>query len=85
MSRILILMVLALTIPIMDSLRTDTIWEKMLDYASVSTKAAMLLLTFSIVRADEMIGFVAVVALSMGNAGLILLAYLLKRLEIECD
>jgi multicomponent Na+:H+ antiporter subunit F len=43
------------------------------------------LLILSRFRDDLMIGVVAVVVLSLGNSGLMLLAHLIKSEEIECD
>ncbi|MCK8600363.1 hypothetical protein [Desulfoferrobacter suflitae] len=85
MMYLMALMLLALLIPIVHSVRCGDIWEQMLCYASVSTKAAVIVIVFSVLRDDSMIGLVAVVALSLGNADLMLLAHLLKRLEDRCD
>jgi multicomponent Na+:H+ antiporter subunit F len=78
-------MILALAIPILDAFRAATIWDKMLVYASVSIKSGVLLLVISVLQEDSMIGFVGAITLSLGNAGLTLLAYLLKRHEVVCD
>jgi multicomponent Na+:H+ antiporter subunit F len=85
MNYIMSLMILALAIPILDAFRSATIWDKMLAYASVSIKAGVLLLLISVLQEDTMIGFVGAIVLSLGNAGLMLLAYLLKRHEVICD
>lgn len=85
MNYILALMFIAILIPVVHSVRCRDIWEQMLCYASVSTKAALIVIVFSVLKEDPMIGLVAVVALSLGNADLMLLAHLLKRLEDKCD
>jgi multicomponent Na+:H+ antiporter subunit F len=52
-----------------------------LAFASVATKTSVLILILSVVRDDWMIGVVGVLILSVGNAALMLLAQVLKRLE----
>jgi multicomponent Na+:H+ antiporter subunit F len=59
----------------------DDIWQKMLAFASVATKASIILLVVSVLRDDWMLGVVGVIILSVGNAGLMLLAQILKRLN----
>jgi len=48
----------------------------------LATKTAILILVVSVVRDDWMIGIVGVLVLSVGNAALMLLAHVLKRLEM---
>jgi multicomponent Na+:H+ antiporter subunit F len=74
-----------LAIPLFDALRSDTLWEKLLAYASVTTKSSVLILAVAALRHDPLTAMVGVVALSLGNAGLMLLAYLIQRLEVPCD
>jgi multicomponent Na+:H+ antiporter subunit F len=81
----LVLMLLSLLIPIVQSFRASSIWERMLCYTSVSTRSAVGLILLSRFRDDVMIGLVAVIVLCLGNSGLLLLANLLKGLEAECD
>ena len=81
----LLAMLVGLSIPIFSSFRSGTLWDKMLAFASVSAKAGVLMLAIAVARDDAFIGFVGLISLSMGNAGLMLLAHLFKRLEIECD
>ena len=58
----------------------DDIWQKMLAFGSISTKVSIMILVISVLRDDWMIGVVGVIILSVGNAGLMLLAHILKRL-----
>ncbi len=81
MSLILIAMIIALLIPIYYAAITENIWQKMLALGSTSTKAAIITLFVSVLRDDWMIGIVAVIILTVGNAGLMLLAHILKRMN----
>jgi multicomponent Na+:H+ antiporter subunit F len=75
------LMILGLIIPLIAAVQREDIWSKMLAFASVATKTSVLILVMSVVRDDWMIGVVGVLILSVGNAALMLLAQVLKRLE----
>jgi multicomponent Na+:H+ antiporter subunit F len=77
----LIAMILAMLIPMYEAWQDDDIWQKMLAFASVATKASIILLVVSVLRDDWMLGVVGVIILSVGNAGLMLLAQILKRLN----
>lgn len=81
MDSILIAMILALLIPIYEAWQDDDIWQKMLAFASIATKTSIMMLFISVLRDDWSIGVVAVIILSVGNAGLMLLAHLIKRLN----
>ena len=81
MNYILITMILALLIPIYEAWQDDDIWQKMLAFASIATKTSIMMLVVSVFRDDWSIGLVAVIILSVGNAGLMLLAHLIKRLN----
>jgi multicomponent Na+:H+ antiporter subunit F len=81
MNSILIAMILALLIPIYGAWQDDDIWQKMLAFASIATKTSIIMLVISVLQDDWSIGVVAVIILSVGNAGLMLLAHLLKRLN----
>ncbi len=81
MNGILIAMILALLIPIFEAWRNQDIWQKMLAFSSVATKTSMMILVVSVLRDDWMIGVVGVIILSVGNAGLMLLAHLIRRLN----
>jgi multicomponent Na+:H+ antiporter subunit F len=78
---ILIAMILALLIPMYEVWKDDDIWQTMLAFASISTKTAIIALTISVWRDDWMIGVVAAIILSVGNAGLMLLAHIIKRMS----
>jgi multicomponent Na+:H+ antiporter subunit F len=77
---VLIAMILTLLIPLYEAWRDDDIWQTMLAFASASTKTAVMILLVSVLRDDWMIGVVGVIILSVGNAGLMLLAHILKRM-----
>ena len=81
MNYILIAMILALLIPVYEAWQDDDIWQKMLAFASIATKTSIMMLIISVLRDDWSIGVVAVIILSVGNAGLMLLAHLIKRLN----
>ena len=85
MTILLALMLLTLLFPLVHSFRSANIWERMLCYTSISTRAAVVLIIFSRYRHDVMIGLVAVIVLCVGNSGLLLLANLIKGMEDECD
>ncbi|BAY81088.1 hypothetical protein NIES267_05530 [Calothrix parasitica NIES-267] len=78
---ILIAMLLALLIPIYEAWKDENIWQTMLAYASISTKTAIIAMVVSVIRDDWMIGVVSVIILSVGDAGIMLLAHILKRLR----
>lgn len=81
MNWILVTMVLALLIPIYEAFQDEDIWQKMLAFASVATKTSIMILVVSVLRDDWMIGVVGVLVLSVGNASLMLLAQILKRVN----
>ncbi|WP_041619794.1 hypothetical protein [Stanieria cyanosphaera] len=81
MNSILIAMILALLIPIYEAWQDEDIWQKMLAFASIATKTSIMILVISVLRDDWMIGVVGVIILSVGNAGLMLLAQLIKRMN----
>ncbi|MGB5913648.1 MAG: hypothetical protein WBG63_02200, partial [Phormidesmis sp.] len=68
MNGLLIAMILALLIPIYEACRDKDIWQKMLAFASISTKTSLMILVISVLRDDWMIGVVGVLILSLGNA-----------------
>jgi multicomponent Na+:H+ antiporter subunit F len=73
-------MIIALLIPIYEAWQDDDTWQKMLAFSSVASKTSIILLVVSVLRDDWMLGVVGVIILSVGNAGLMLLAHILKRL-----
>ena len=81
MNLALIAMILALLIPMYEAWQDDDIWQKMLAFASIATKTSIMILVVSVLRDDWMLGVVGVIILSVGNAGLMLLAQVLKRLN----
>ncbi|MEB3295887.1 MAG: hypothetical protein VKJ24_22265 [Synechococcales bacterium] len=80
---LLIFMILALLLPIYQAWKDEDIWQTMLALSSVSCKAAVIMLVISVLRDDWMIGVVSMIILSVGNAGFMLLAHLLKRMGDE--
>ena len=85
MDSILIAMILALLIPIYEAWQDDNIWQKMLAFASIATKTSIMMLVISVLRDDWSIGVVAVIILSVGEAGLMLLAHLIKQLNKQLN
>ncbi|MDJ1179119.1 hypothetical protein PJF56_09600 [Roseofilum sp. BLCC_M91] len=83
MTIILVLMIFALLIPLYEACQDDNIWQKMLAFASIATKTSMMILIVSVLRDDWMIGVVGVIILSVGNAALMLLAHVIKRMGEE--
>ncbi|MDJ0647597.1 MAG: hypothetical protein QNJ60_02730 [Xenococcaceae cyanobacterium MO_188.B19] len=81
MDSILIAMILALLIPMYEACRNDNIWQQMLAFGSIATKTSIIMLFISVLRDDWMIGVISVIILSVGNAGLMLLAHLIKGLN----
>lgn len=83
MSNIIWPMIGALLIPLYEAWRDNDIWQKMLAFASIASKTSILILVVSVLRDDWMIGVVGVLILSVGNAALMLLAHVLKRMSLE--
>jgi len=81
MNLLIITMIASLLIPIYDSWKYENIWQKMLAFATISTKTSIMILVVSVWRDDWMIGVVGIIILSVGNAGLMLLAQLIKRIN----
>ena len=81
MTPVLVAMFLALLIPIYEAFSDQDIWQKLMAFASVSSKTSIMILIVSSLRDDWMIGVVGVLILSVGNASLMLLAHVLKRLN----
>jgi multicomponent Na+:H+ antiporter subunit F len=74
-------MVLALLIPIAVACRPTDVWHRLAAFSSVASKVALIILVVSAVRDDRMVGLAGVIVLSVGNAGLLLLANLLRGTE----
>lgn len=81
MKLVLLAMWAILLIPLYEAWQDDDIWQKMLAFASVATKTSIMILVISVLRDDWMIGVVGVLILSLGNAALMLLAHVIKRLN----
>lgn len=81
MSILLMAMIVALLIPIYAALKDDDIWQKMLAFSSIASKTSIMFLVISVIRNDWMIGVAGVIILSVGNAGLMLLANVIKRMN----
>jgi multicomponent Na+:H+ antiporter subunit F len=81
MSWILIAMIGALLIPIYEAWQDEDIWQTMLAFASISSKTSVMILVASVLRDDWTIGVVGVLILCVGNAALMLLAHILRRLN----
>ena len=81
MNGVLIAMLVALLIPIYEAAQDEDIWQKMLAFASISTKTSIMILVVSVLRDDWMIGVVGVLILSVGNAALMLLSHVLRRMN----
>lgn len=81
MTWVLMIMMVALLIPIYEACQDENVWQKMLAFASIATKTSIMILVVSVLRDDWMIGVVGVIILSVGNAALMLLAHVLKRLS----
>ncbi|NRB06046.1 MAG: hypothetical protein HRU34_00830 [Richelia sp.] len=77
----LIAMILSLLIPMYEAWEDDDIWQKMLAFASIGTKTSIMILVISVLRDDWMLGVVGVIILSVGNAALMLLAQVIKRIN----
>ncbi|MBE9100044.1 hypothetical protein [Vacuolonema iberomarrocanum] len=74
-------MFLILLIPIYEAWQDEYIWQKMLAFASIATKTSIMILFISVLRDDWMIGVVGVIILSVGNAALMLLAHVIRRMN----
>ena len=73
-------MVFSLVIPLYQAWKNnDDIWEIMLAFSSIAAKAAVMILVIAILRDDWMIGVVGVIILSVGNAGFMLIAQIIRR------
>jgi multicomponent Na+:H+ antiporter subunit F len=76
----LLAMIVALLIPLYQACKDDDIWQTMLALSSVSSKSAVMILLVSVLRDDWMVGVVGAIVLTVGNAGFMLLAHILKRM-----
>jgi multicomponent Na+:H+ antiporter subunit F len=83
LNTLLILMIVALLIPIYKACQDNDIWQRMLAFASISTKTSVMILVISVLRDDWMVGVVGVLILSVGNAALMLLSQVIRRLNYD--
>jgi multicomponent Na+:H+ antiporter subunit F len=74
-------MIAALILPIYEALKDKDIWQKMLAFSSIASKTSVIILVVSVLRDDWMIGVVGVLILCAGNAALMLIAHLLRRMN----
>lgn len=81
MTIVLLTMILILLIPVYEACTNEETWPTMLAFASIATKTSVMILVISILRDDWMIGVVGVLILSLGNASLMLLAHVLRRVN----
>ncbi len=81
MSILLILMLLALLIPIYKSVADANIWQKLLALGSVSGKVGVIMLFVSVLRDDWLVGIVGIFMLGVGNAGFMLIAQIIRRMQ----
>ncbi|WP_017301027.1 hypothetical protein [Nodosilinea nodulosa] len=81
MTLVLIAMIGALLIPMIEALQDEDIWQRMLAFASIATKTSVMILVIAVLQDDWMIGVVGVLILSVGNAALMLLAHIVKRVN----
>jgi len=73
-------MVLSLLIPLYQAWKyDDDIWEIMLAFSSIAAKSAVMILVIAVLLDDWMIGVIGVIILSVGNAGFMLLAHIIRR------
>jgi len=81
MKILLVAMIVALLIPLYEACQDEDIWQRMLAFASIATKTSVMILVISVLRDDWMIGVVGGLILSVGNAALMLLAHVLRRMN----
>jgi multicomponent Na+:H+ antiporter subunit F len=74
-------MVISLLIPLYQAWKfNNDIWEIMLAFSSIAAKSAVMILVIAVLRDDWMLGVVGVIILSVGNAGFMLLAHIIRRI-----
>ncbi|AFY37409.1 hypothetical protein Lepto7376_1038 [[Leptolyngbya] sp. PCC 7376] len=76
-------MIGALLLPIYEAIQDQDIWQKLLAFASISSKTSVMILVISVLRDDWTIGVVGVLILCVGNAALMLLAHILRRVNLS--
>ncbi|MBD2773788.1 hypothetical protein [Iningainema tapete] len=78
---VIIAMILALLIPIYEAWKDEDVWQKLLAFSSIASKTSIMIVVVSVLRDDWMVGVVGIIILSVGNASLMLLANVLKRMS----
>lgn len=81
MNLIFLVLIGVLLIPLYEACRDRDIWQKMLAFATISSKISIIILVVSVLRDDWMMGIVGVIILTVGNAALMLLAQVLRRMQ----
>jgi multicomponent Na+:H+ antiporter subunit F len=81
MNMIILALIGVLLIPLYEAYRDRDVWQKMLAFATISSKVSIIILVISVLRDDWMIGIVGVIILSVGNAALMVLAQVLLRMQ----
>lgn len=81
MNLIFLALIIVLLIPLYEAYRDRDIWQKMLAFATISSKVSIIILVVSVLRDDWMMGIVGVIILTVGNAALMLLAQVLRRMQ----
>lgn len=76
-------MIGALLIPIYKAGQDEDIWQKMLAFSSIASKTSVMILVVSVLRDDWTIGVVGVLILGVGNAALMLLAHVIRRVNAK--
>lgn len=83
MNWLMFAMIGALLLPIYEAWQDSEIWQKMLAFASIASKTSVMILVVSVLRNDWTLGVVGVLILSVGNAALMLLAHVLRRINVS--
>jgi len=81
MDSILIAMILAVLIPIYEIGKDENIWQKILAFTSIATKTTIIMLVIAFWRDDWSIGLIAVIIMSAGDAGLVLMANVIRSMN----
>jgi multicomponent Na+:H+ antiporter subunit F len=81
MDMMILALIGVLLIPLYEAYRDRDFWQKMLAFATISSKVSIIILVISVLRDDWMIGIVGVIILSVGNAALMVLAQVLLRMQ----
>lgn len=81
MESILIAMTLAVLIPIYEIGQDENIWQKILAFTSIATKTTTIMLVIAFWRDDWSIALIAVIIMSAGDAGLVLMANVIRSMN----